>query len=106
MPRLDDIVFVSGEVVRPGEVEFQRGLPAGRYIAMAGGPSESGSIDKLEIYDGQGNRRDANRDSVVYRGETVLVKRRTGVILGNLFVGFVSLTSLFLSVYAVIVAND
>lgn len=106
VPRLDDVVFVSGEIVRPGEVEFQRGLPAGRYIAMAGGPTESGSIDKLEIFDSQGNRRDGNRDSVVYRGETILVKRRTGVILGNLFVGFVSLTSLFLSVYAVIVAND
>jgi protein involved in polysaccharide export with SLBB domain len=106
VPRLDDVVFVSGEIMNPGAVEFQRGLPAGRYIAMAGGPSESGSVDKLEIYDNQGNRRDANRDSVVYRGETILVKRRTGVILGNLFVGFVSVTSLFLSVYAVIVAND
>jgi protein involved in polysaccharide export with SLBB domain len=102
IPRLQDVVFVAGEVVAPGGQEFQRGLPAGRYIAMAGGPTESGGIDKLEIYDDHGHRRDANRDSVVNRGETVLVKRRTGVILGNLFIGFVSLTSLFLSVYAVI----
>lgn len=101
IPRLQDVVFVAGEVVAPGGQEFQRGLPAGRYIAMAGGPTESGGIDKLEIYDDHGHRRDANRDSVVYRGETVLVKRRTGVILGGLFLGFVSLTSLFLSVYAV-----
>ncbi len=102
IPSLQDVVFVAGEVVAPGRQEFQRGLPAGRYIAMAGGPTESGGIDKLEIFDDHGNRRDANRDSAVYRGETVLVKRRTGVILGNLFIGFVSLTSLFLSVYAVI----
>ena len=101
IPPLQDVVFVSGEVVNPGGQDFQRGLPAGRYIAMAGGPTESGAIDKLEIYDDHGHRRDANRDSVVYRGETVLVKRRTGVVLGNLFLGFVSLTSLFLSVYAV-----
>jgi hypothetical protein len=93
-------------VVEPGDIDFQRGLPAGRYIAMAGGPSERGSIDKLQIFDSYGNRRDANRDSVVYRGETILVKRRTGVILGNLFFGFVSLTSLFLSVYAVIQTSD
>ncbi len=106
IPRLEDVVYVTGEVTRPGEIDFQRGLPAGRYIAMAGGPSNQGSIDKLQIYDTYGNRRDANRDSVVYRGETILVKRRTGVILGNLFIGFVSLTSLFLSVYAVITAND
>lgn len=106
IPRLQDVVFVAGEVVSPGGQEFQRGLPAGRYIAMAGGPTETGSIDKLEIYDDHGHRRDANRDSAVYRGETVLVKRRTGVILGNLFLGFVSLTSLFLSVYAVINQNN
>jgi protein involved in polysaccharide export with SLBB domain len=106
IPRLEDIVFVGGEVMLPGEVDFQRGLPAGRYIAMAGGPSTSGSVDKLQIYDSYGNRRDGDRDSVVYRGETVLVKRRTGVILGNLFLGFISLTSLFLSVYAVIRADE
>jgi len=106
IPRLQDIVFVAGEVVAPGAQEFQRGLPAGRYIAMAGGPTETGSIDKLEIYDDHGHRRDGNHDTAVYRGETVLVKRRTGVILGNLFLGFVSLTSLFLSVYAVISNNN
>ncbi|MCI0451368.1 MAG: SLBB domain-containing protein [Candidatus Latescibacteria bacterium] len=106
IPRLEDVVFVGGEVMRGGEIEFQRGLPAGRYIAMAGGPSDAGSVDKLQIYDSYGNRRDGNRESVVYRGETILVKRRTGVILGNLFIGFVSLTSLFLSVYAVITANQ
>jgi protein involved in polysaccharide export with SLBB domain len=106
IPQMQDIVFVAGEVVNPGQQDFQRGSPAGRYIAMAGGPTEVGGIDKLEIYDDHGNRRDANRDSVVHRGETVLVKRRTGVLLGNLFLGFVSLTSLFLSVYAVIQQND
>lgn len=106
IPKLDDVVFVSGEVTEPGEIDFQRGLPAGRYIAMAGGPSQAGSIDKLEIYDSFGNSRDGDRNSVVYRGETILVKRRTGVILGNLFIGFVSLTSLFLSVYAVIRAGE
>jgi polysaccharide export outer membrane protein len=106
IPRLEDVVFVAGEVTRPGEIDFQRGLPAGRYIAMAGGPSERGSIDKLKIYDSLGNERSGDHDSTVYRGETILVRRRTGVILGNLFIGFVSLTSLFLSVYAVITANN
>lgn len=105
IPRLEDVVFVGGEVARSGEVDFQRGLPAGRYIAMAGGPSPSGSVDRLQIYDSYGNRRDGNRDSVVYRGETILVKRRKGVIFGNAFFGLVSVTSLFLSVYAVIQAD-
>ena len=106
IPRLEDIVYVSGEVVVPGDVEFQRGLPASRYIAMAGGPTDIGSIDKLEIFDDNGNRRNGDRNSVVYRGETILVKRRTAVVLGNIFIGFVSLTSLFLSVYAVVQSSD
>ncbi len=106
IPRLEDVVYVTGEVVRSGEIDFQRGLPAGRYIAMAGGPSNQGSVDRLQIYDNYGNRRDGNRDSVVYRGETILVKRRKGVIFGNAFFGLVSVTSLFLSVYAVIQAEN
>jgi len=106
IPPLDDVVFVSGEVVAPGEIDFQRGLPVGRYVAMAGGPNSSGSVDKIEIYDNRGNTRKGNRDSVVYRGETILVKRRTGVVLGGLFLGFVSLTSLFLSVYAVVESRN
>jgi hypothetical protein len=73
---------------------------------MAGGPSSAGSVDKLRIYDSYGNERSGDHDSTVYRGETILVKRRTSVILGNLFIGFVSVTSLFLSVYAVITANN
>ena len=106
IPRLEDVVYVVGEVVRSGEIDFQRGLPASRYIAMAGGPSDAGSVDRLQIFDSYGNRRTGDRDSVVYRGETILVKRRKSVIFGNLFIGFVSLTSLFLSVYAVIRADD
>ncbi len=106
IPRLEDVVYVTGEVTKPGEIDFQRGLPAGRYIAMAGGPSDDGSLDRLQIYDNYGNVRGADRNSVVYRGETILVKRRKGVIFGNFFIGFVSLTSLFLSVYAVIQAES
>jgi protein involved in polysaccharide export with SLBB domain len=106
IPRLEDVVYVTGEVARSGEIDFQRGLPAGRYIAMAGGPSNAGSLDRLQIYDNYGNRRGGNRDSVVYRGETILVKRRKGVIFGNAFFGLVSVTSLFLSVYAVIQAEN
>jgi protein involved in polysaccharide export with SLBB domain len=106
IPWLEDVVYVTGEVVQPGEIDFQRGLPAGRYVAMAGGPSDAGSIDRLQIYDAYGNRRDGDRDTVVYRGETILVKRRKGAVFGSLFIGFVSLTSLFLSVYAVITADN
>lgn len=100
-PLVSDLVYVTGEVTLPGEVDFQRGLPAGKYIALAGGPTQQGSIDKIEIYDSKGHRRSGNRDTEVFRGETILVKRRTSVIFGNVFFGVISLTSLAVALVAV-----
>lgn len=101
VPAVDKVVYVGGEVVAPAEIPFQRGLPAGRYVAMAGGPNESGSIDKLLILSLDGTSRKASRDSIVFRGETILVQRRTSKIIGSIFIGLTSLTSLILSIVAV-----
>jgi len=101
IPLLDNMVYVTGEVAQPGPIAFQGGLPAGRYIALAGGPSDKGSIDRLEIYDAEGCRRGAGRDSQVYRGETLLVKRRKSVIFGTIFIGLTSLATLVLATVAV-----
>ena len=100
IPVRDDLVYVTGEVTLPGPVDFQRGLPASRYIAMAGGQTARGSIDRLEIFDTEGNRRSGNRDARVYRGETILVKRNKSSVFGTLFVGFTSLASLILATIA------
>jgi len=101
IPEVDDFVYVSGEVTNPGKVEFQRGLPAERYIALAGGPTRAGSINKVRIYSKDGTIRDGNRESMVYRGDTILVGRRLMSYVGPAFVAFTSLTSLILSVIAV-----
>jgi protein involved in polysaccharide export with SLBB domain len=101
IPEVDDYVFVAGEVVNPGEVEFQRGLPAERYIALAGGPSRAGSINKLKIYSRDGSSRDGNRESEVYRGDTILVERTVVSYIGPVFIGLTSFTSLIISVIAV-----
>jgi protein involved in polysaccharide export with SLBB domain len=101
IPEKDDYVYVTGEVVEPGEIEFQRGLPAERYIALAGGPTRAGSMNKLTIYSKDGTSRGGNRESMVYRGDTILVERRITSYVGPLFVGLTSLTSLILSVIAV-----
>jgi protein involved in polysaccharide export with SLBB domain len=105
VPVRDDFVYVTGEVTAPGQVSFQRGLPAGRYIALAGGPSQRGSIDRLRIYDIDGNERSGDRNSKVYRGETILVKQRKSVIFGSLFFGFTSLASLIVAVIALANTN-
>jgi protein involved in polysaccharide export with SLBB domain len=101
VPLMDDLVYVSGEVVSPGEIPFQRGLPAERYIAMAGGPTRAGSINKIKIYSTDGTIRDGDRNSQVYRGDTILLERTVTSYVGPMFVAFTSLTSLILSVIAV-----
>jgi protein involved in polysaccharide export with SLBB domain len=101
IPLMDDYVYVSGEVVNPGEIEFQRGLPAERYIALAGGPTRSGNLNKIKIYSRDGTMRDGDRDSEVYRGDTILLERTMTSYVGPVFIAFTSLTSLILSVIAV-----
>lgn|GEM_PF-1715320 len=101
IPVRDDQVYVTGHVAAPGAVSFQRGLPAGRYIALAGGPESNGSIDRIDIYDVDGNRRGGNRDAEVFRGETIVVKRTRTSIFGSAFVGLTTITSLVLSIVAV-----
>jgi protein involved in polysaccharide export with SLBB domain len=101
VPQRVDGVYVTGNVVIPGEVAFQHGRPAGWYVALAGGPSEGGSHDRLEIHATDGSKRSASRNSVVYRGEAIYVKSSRSRIFGSVFVGVITLTSLILSMIAV-----
>jgi protein involved in polysaccharide export with SLBB domain len=101
VPLKDEVVYVSGEVVTPGQVPFQRGLPAERYIALAGGPTRAGSVNKIRIYSTDGTTRDGDRNSTVYRGDTILLERTMTSYVGPMFVAFTSLTSLILSIIAV-----
>jgi protein involved in polysaccharide export with SLBB domain len=101
IPQADNLVYVTGEVVVPGEVEFQKGLPAERYIALSGGPTRGGSMNKISIYSIDGGVRKGDRSSMVYRGDTILLERTRSSYIGPLFVGFTSITSLILSVIAV-----
>lgn len=101
IPPYEEAVFVIGEVVQPGPIAYQRGLPAERYVALAGGPGNTGSIDRLEIISRDGEKRGAGRNSTVYQGETIVVKTKRSRIFQTVFVGLTSLTSLVLSIIAV-----
>jgi protein involved in polysaccharide export with SLBB domain len=101
VPLVDNFVYVSGEVVNPGQIDFQRGLPAERYIALAGGPTRAGSVNKITIYSNDGTIREGDRHSKIFRGDTILLERTVSSYIGPMFVAFTSLTSLILSVIAV-----
>jgi protein involved in polysaccharide export with SLBB domain len=94
-------VFVTGEVVAPGPIPFLPGNSAERYIALAGGPTSAGTYDRIEIFDGSGNIRTGNRNTLVYRGETIVVKQKISRTLGTWFWGATSLAGLALSIIAV-----
>lgn len=101
IPSIDQEVYVGGEVVKPGPVAYQRGLPAERYVSLAGGPNQSGSIDKLSIYSSDGTKRKGNRKSMIYQGDMVLVERKTSKVFGQIFLSLTTFTSLILSIVAV-----
>ena len=42
-------VSVFGEVLRPGSVEYQRGLRVTDYIALAGGPTNRANLKKVKV---------------------------------------------------------
>jgi protein involved in polysaccharide export with SLBB domain len=99
-PPAPNNVFVSGEVVSPGPVPFQPGLTAERYVTLAGGPNNSGSYDKVKIISREGVERKANRDSAVYRGDTIVIGTRTAKKFGAMWIGLVSLTGLVVALVA------
>ena len=105
IPSSEAFVYVTGNVVRPGEIEYQKGLNVARYVAMAGGPDNSGSVDKITIYSAGGTKRKGNRESMVLRGETVHVRRKTSRILGSAFLNMSVLTGFVLSIVAVSRSN-
>ncbi len=42
-------IAVYGEVVRPGTVEYQRGLRLSDYVALAGGPTDRANLKKVKV---------------------------------------------------------
>jgi len=100
-PPRENQVFVTGEVVAPGPVAFLPGFTAERYVALAGGPNETGSYNKIDIFAVDGSLRKGDRHAPVYRGETIVVKQKTSRTLSSWLYGAATITGLMLSIWAV-----
>jgi protein involved in polysaccharide export with SLBB domain len=94
-------VYVTGEVIAPGPIPFQPGYTVERYVALAGGPNNIGTYDKIDIFGQDGQKRSGDRNSLIYRGETIVVKTRTSHQFGAIFSGVISITALAVAVIAV-----
>jgi protein involved in polysaccharide export with SLBB domain len=106
IPPKDDMVFVTGEVMSPGPVPFRADRRAEQYISLAGGPSEKGGYGRLQIFSKNGSLRDAEETSMVYRGETIIVKQRHTVKLRSFVIGLGSLSGLLLAIIALTQINN
>jgi len=105
IPPANSKVFVTGEVINPGPVPFYADLRAEQYISLAGGPTEKGGFNRLQIFSREGSLRDAKGTSTVYRGETILVKQRRTVKLRAFVIGLGSLSGLVLAIIALTQVN-
>lgn len=93
-------VYVAGEVVAPGPVAFRPGLTAEKYVTLGGGPNDRGSYGKIKIISLAGVERDGERDSIVYRGDTIIIGTKTSKIFGAIWIGVISLTGLVIAIVA------
>jgi hypothetical protein len=100
VPPIIESVYVAGEVNDPGEYVYRAEFLAEEYISMAGGPSTRGSFSRISIISREGQERGAEKDSIVKRGETIVVKRSYSSMAGAFLVTVGSLTAIVLSIVA------
>jgi protein involved in polysaccharide export with SLBB domain len=100
IPPLAESVYVAGEVTEPGEYVYHAEFKVEEYISMAGGPTSKGSFNRISIISRDGRSRNAGKDSLVKRGETILVKQRYASMLGSFVVSVGSLSAIVLSIVA------
>lgn len=71
--------YVNGEVRRPGDYSYEKGLTVHKAITMAGGFTEKasqGSTKVLRIVNGQEERFEMTLDSLVDPGDIIVVPQR------------------------------
>jgi protein involved in polysaccharide export with SLBB domain len=98
---IENSVFVIGEVVDPGEFEFRADFRAEEYVTLAGGPSDEGSFNRLQIYSKDGTKRKADRRSPVFRGDAIVVKRKPSRVVSSFLLGLTSFSGLLLAIIAI-----
>jgi protein involved in polysaccharide export with SLBB domain len=98
----DNLVRVGGEVQLPGAFPHNNDWTIAKYIGMAGGPSDNGSMTRIELYSSDGTKRSASPDDHPNRGDVIIVKRSrlkvfSEVAFGIIQVGTVVITIIVLT---------
>jgi protein involved in polysaccharide export with SLBB domain len=100
VPPIIESVYVAGEITLPGEYVYRAEFRAAEYISMAGGPTSKGSLGRISIISREGKERGAGKDSIIKRGETLLVRSSYTSMMGSFIVTVGSLSAIVLSIVA------
>jgi hypothetical protein len=98
IPKIDQFIVVGGEVQVPGRFLYQDDWAVARYIGLAGGPTENGSVDRVVIYSPDGSSRKAGKDAVPNRGDVIIVKKSKTKLFGEFFSGLIRLGTVVITI--------
>jgi polysaccharide export outer membrane protein len=42
-------IFITGEVNKPGEYKWEKGLTVHRTVSLAGGPTKKGALNRVKV---------------------------------------------------------
>jgi len=98
IPWIQNTVTVGGLVQQPGKFTYMNDWPVIKYIGLAGGPTEEGSVNRIEIYSLDGSSRKAGKDSLPKRGDVIIVKKSKAKLFGEFFSGLIRLGTVVISI--------
>ena len=71
--------YIQGEVEKPGGYPFEPGINVSKALAVAGGLTDRGSDDKIELIRQQNNQkvtRDVSLNDEIMAGDIIVVGQR------------------------------
>ena len=99
IPTISDSVYVVGFVTSPGAVPFNSGESIEGYIALAGGPSEDGSISRVKVKR-LGKSYSLSEIDRIRRGDVIIVGERFSSQVVRYLTPVVQIASLILTGFA------
>ena len=96
----DHYVRVGGQVQVPGTFPHNNEWTIAKYIGMAGGPTENGSMTRVELYSPDGTKRNVSPDDRPNRGDVIIVKRSRLRVFTEIAFGFIQVGTVIITILA------
>ncbi|QMW22064.1 SLBB domain-containing protein [Sandaracinobacteroides saxicola] len=71
-----DLVYLTGQVNRPGAFALKPGMTVRQLLAMAGGVTATGSANKVGLTRGNARETDADQSTLLQKNDVIIVKER------------------------------